>query len=360
MSVTFDVTDKAINNKPILSVKDPSIPFYMVSGLTKSYPMYEVKEGMEDKIFAHSGKETDKVQASYNNALVHAVGEAYNQHRPLVLSPDAIWCTLVQGLSKHIELNAEELRDKFVSHEGKEEIEVIIPGSPEEQEKLGGWEPVFNSFSDKLKEKMIGDTHELIASTFSTTTPLEKVVSEISLMDAMKSYFDYTVRNLCGLPRITITGTKEDWENIMRRFARFSEFGLDWWVESTLPIIDKFVGAFDGDQSAEFWNSIYNSSGGSGGPYISGWICQLFPYMDQGQKNPIVLNPNKEFGMFGGLTSDDFPTAISVVPFKHCVDGQTREEGRSMEFVGGMIGIEQNEDMSIQPKFGWCIKHSTD
>lgn len=36
------------------------------------------------------------------NALVGAIDLAFNQHRPLVLSPDMFWLTLLQGIGHHI------------------------------------------------------------------------------------------------------------------------------------------------------------------------------------------------------------------------------------------------------------------
>ncbi|MEM1030549.1 MAG: DUF4419 domain-containing protein [Myxococcota bacterium] len=48
------------------------------------------------------------------HALVNAVHLAFSQHRPLRLSPDAIWLTISQGFARHIEENAEALRPAFV------------------------------------------------------------------------------------------------------------------------------------------------------------------------------------------------------------------------------------------------------
>ncbi|MGW0247382.1 DUF4419 domain-containing protein [Nocardia goodfellowii] len=42
--------------------------------------------------------------------LLSAVGRAFAEHRPLVLSPDAVWLTIAQGLARHIRLHAERLR----------------------------------------------------------------------------------------------------------------------------------------------------------------------------------------------------------------------------------------------------------
>src|SRR3954471_4751711 len=58
------------------------------------------------------------------HSLVAAADLAYRHHYPLVLTPDAVWLTIAQGLARHVANNAEALRHHFVTHEGKAKIEV--------------------------------------------------------------------------------------------------------------------------------------------------------------------------------------------------------------------------------------------
>src|SRR5512138_81120 len=51
--------------------------------------------------------------------LLGAVGRAFAEHRPLVLSPDAVWLTIAQGVATHVRLHAEELRPRLVGHQGR-------------------------------------------------------------------------------------------------------------------------------------------------------------------------------------------------------------------------------------------------
>ena len=57
--------------------------------------------------------------------LLGAVGRAFADHRPLVLSPDAVWLTIAQGVAQHIRLHAEELRPLLVNHTGRKRLEVV-------------------------------------------------------------------------------------------------------------------------------------------------------------------------------------------------------------------------------------------
>ena len=49
---------------------------------------------------------------------------AYAEHRPVVISPDMIWCLICQGFTRHINLDPEKYRDRLVFHQGKNTLEV--------------------------------------------------------------------------------------------------------------------------------------------------------------------------------------------------------------------------------------------
>jgi hypothetical protein len=60
--------------------------------------------------------------------LLSAVGRAFAEHRPLVLSPDVVWLTIMQGLAQHVRLHAEELRPRLVRHSGRKRLTVTLDG----------------------------------------------------------------------------------------------------------------------------------------------------------------------------------------------------------------------------------------
>lgn len=47
---------------------------------------------------------------------------------------------------------------------------------------------------------------------FSTTTPTASAVHELGLMDSMQHYFSYRFRTKCGISKVKLLGTLEDWE----------------------------------------------------------------------------------------------------------------------------------------------------
>ena len=44
------------------------------------------------------------------HALLAAVYTAFSDHRPLVLGPDAVWITILQGVAHHMAIHADRLR----------------------------------------------------------------------------------------------------------------------------------------------------------------------------------------------------------------------------------------------------------
>lgn len=240
----------------------------------QSFPMPEAPPRRPvESCFRYHGRLVAEV--AYH-PVVAAVHLAFQDHRPLVLSPDIVWLMIVQGVANHINANAEALRSKFVRHEGRAEIVVrrddFIKGSPENP-----WPEVFRAFSKTIGEH-VGPAVDLFRPGFSTTGPVETAAAEVVLLDAMQSYFTYVATSRCGIPSITLEGTRKDWEAVADRAKAFSNLGLDRWLSFLSPILGQFVRASRGSVDTAFWNSIYKRHAESGGDVITGWITAFFPY----------------------------------------------------------------------------------
>ena len=58
---------------------------------------------------------------------------------------------------------------------------------------------------------------------FSTTDPICAAAYTGTLMRALQTFFDYTVRTRCGIPEVTLLGTVEDWVDLRTRFLALAE-----------------------------------------------------------------------------------------------------------------------------------------
>jgi hypothetical protein len=315
--------------------------------------------------YTENGYDDDVEAEEAVHPFVEAVHLAYGGHFPLVLSPDDVWLCIAQGFGIHVNQNAEALRERFVRHQGKAVIRVrrddFVKGSPSND-----WQGAFAEFSDRIAD-YIGKKRDLVVADFSTTGPIERAASEVVLMSAMQKYFDYRMSTMCGIPSITLLGTPQDWQSIRTRAAVLAEYDLGWWIDVLLPILDEFVGASNGRANRKFWQTIYKLDDSSGGPYITGWIRGLFPYVMEYDRNSnssedpqLVPVPNRRGfeamtrdPVDAPLTTGSFPKGASKAPFIWEYLGNDIP----MEFLGGFVGVSQDpETRAIRPAIGWAVR----
>ncbi len=301
--------------------------------------------------------------ASTLHGLVGAVHHAFQDHYPLVLSPDDIWLCIAQGFAQHVDQNAEVLRDQLVSHAGKVEI-IVIRDEFVRFYPNNDWPGCFSEFSDQIALH-VGDKRELVVANFSTTTRVEKAASEIVFMAALKHYFNYTVVTRCGIPQVTLLGDVSDWTQIRQRVTALGEFGLEWWTTALLPVLDQFVAAANGQADRPFWQSIYKRDSSSGGPYISGWINTLFPYIEKRQSDGSTVLARNECVTTWQHAYDDpnghgpstrqFPSGLTVAPFLW----KYLATDIAMQLVAGFVGVSQDaQTRSVRPTIGWAVRES--
>jgi len=280
----------------------------------------------------------------------NAIAQAYENHYPLILSPDIIWLQISSNLANHINQDPEKYRKLFVGHEGKKEIIVIrndfVKGNPHNP-----WPEVFGTFSNCIKGYIGDELHSTIVSNFSTTTPITKAVSEIVLMDTCQNYFEYRLMTKCGIPSINLQGTLEDWINIRERVDRLRQFDLNWWIDCLAPVMDQFVEAHKGNIDNSFWSNIFKVSGGSGGPYVNGWNIVFFPYLKNGYKNESMPSWNAP-KRFGGISPGKVTWGFNKAPFKW----EYYDKVFDMNLLGGFIGVSQDPNTkALKPEIGWLV-----
>jgi uncharacterized protein DUF4419 len=118
MSVVFDVTD--VPSWAAYPLPEERFERAVEALLFPDEPMPTGTTGLvETSIEGCSHPGEMLIGAGHMHAAVAGVHWAFDQHRRLVLAPDAIWMLIVQGFSHHVAAHAEELRSRFVHHEGQ-------------------------------------------------------------------------------------------------------------------------------------------------------------------------------------------------------------------------------------------------
>jgi UDP-N-acetylmuramate dehydrogenase len=261
MSITFAVDDVTPAESP-----PPTTPLgevvgdVLALGLDRALPVIELPR---------------------THPLLGTVHVAFSEHRPLVLSPDAIWLTIAQGLARHVRLEPESVRGKLVRHEGTQRLVVTHDGPfPTDADALAS---LVTRMREKVAEEIGAGPTRLFVCDFSTTTDVERLASEIVLLDACSPFFDYGVECVCGIPSITLTGTVEDWQSVRRRVDAMGDLlagsRLGDWPARLGVIVDKLLEAARGHADRAFFRRIYKPKAAYGTDRVTGWIAWLYPYI---------------------------------------------------------------------------------
>jgi hypothetical protein len=165
---------------------------------------------------------------------------------------------------------------------------------------------------------------------------------------------------------VTVTGTLEDWQSIRQRMEVFEAYGLDWWVARLRPILDEFIRTVSGNPDPTFWKAIYKPRETYGATCVTGWIADLFPYLNDAPKRkrnhvfgferrrwelPLKAGVETNRHLFNpdavkGVSTKAFPCGLCSVPLEIAVQHGSMAE---LDLVAGFFGVEQAEDLSLSP-----------
>lgn len=312
-------------------------------------------------------------RAGSKNGFVYAAMSAYLEHHHLIIRPEDIWFAILAQFSIYINANAESIRKLFVEHEDQKPVEVeICPG------QYGAGARMLAAMIQK-NVKMEG-LKEWILPNWSTTTGTDKEVASVMMMGAMQKYFLYKMKKMCGLPRVTVLGEKEDYEDMLHRldFLRGMDLGEEVgnWCMHLQPVLEGLVDSFDGEteEVSSFWNKIMDHhrncrSGHSS--MVSGWLTAFCFWDDDGKRLYSCSEQQFRAGCVHEVAIDTIPSGVVSVPVKVDVVGKGTLSCRMYAGLGGMeykksdasrerkVGSERgNEEMelnAVQPMSGWWM-----
>ena len=307
-------------------------------------------------IIATSFADENKLVYHGPDAFYRCIVKAYAQHKSVTLSPDMIWLLISQGFARYVNAHAEALRPQLVDHEGK--INLVVESDKDVLSEKADWPKMIGDFTSQIERYSQGDIANTITANFSTTGLTERVASQITLMDAMKSYFEYIVVYMgCGIPSITLLGTPDDWREVMDKTRRLSVYGLEEWTKSLEYVLRQILVTAEGKPNPLFWKSMvkaYRPDEMQGGAcdmreptVLDGWLLRLFP--DENGKTLEKVAHTKEM-----------ESEMVRTPFKYQVidptTGMLLNEW-PMELWAGFIGAQEDKKTNmVTPKIGWMVR----
>jgi hypothetical protein len=331
----------------------PNRPF---ESATKGYLVHFVSrdECWLPEITGRPGKlETDEV-----SLMMQALHAAFAEHIPFSLAPQMAWYLIAHEVAVHIGQNPDEYRGYFTSSDKKETINVrddsLVYGSDGNQ-----WGRSINLVREPMREMVPQPTIDLMLPHFSTSTPEDETAMLVLFLNMVANYYGLMWHTVCGIPAVRVEGDAADWWTVVDHAELAQqEFGeLGPYFTDLLPVLREIAGTVDGNEpDPDFWHSIYKYGGGSGGPYINGWITAFFAH--KMYPSGFALRDDLDWrgnasGSFSGLVSSDLPVHISRVPFVWNYYGNLI----NMAFVSGVMGVEH--DGFLAPQLGFGVLEDT-
>jgi hypothetical protein len=226
------------------------------------------------------------------NAFVAAIYKAYCEHYPLEISVEDIWVAIEQGVSIHLNENAEKYRQLMVSHEDKKTLNLPVDSLriPDSARPKGGnksvpaidWSVAVRQMGQLIRNDMKTDLATLLTTPFSATTAVEQAVFDCTLMDSVKAYYDYRFSLCCGIPQVTLRGSPDDFQQVIDRINQLRTIFTDfqWWLDTLLPHLQQLKASAEGKPDIDWWQKIcHRVGGGSDISMLSGWLADFVPYV---------------------------------------------------------------------------------
>ena len=287
-----------------------------------------------------------------SNGMVRTLMAAYSSHAPLVLRPDDLWVAIVSAFGYYVNTHADVMRRTFVDHDGKKEVIVTL-------DVVVDWPEAIERMTQEIDRCVKGDVLAWIAPDFTTTTPDDRIVARIVMLSAMQKYFDISFEYGCGLSRVTLLGTLQDWTHLREKAALIKTFGsraLDAWSDLLLPVLDRFLDAYQGRVDPEFWQRVASRKfRGSGGQCLfRGWCLVFAPFDARGKYQLNSASAVSLTNTYGNVDDGN------LVNYAGSVQAEIREQRSSTRqriwLCGGVLGATRcMRDGSVGTSIGWAV-----
>ena len=326
---------------------------------------------------------TTLIEAPYG--FVSAVLDAYGSHQHLRIRPDDVWLAILAQFSAYVSGHADELRHKFVNHEGQKglrlEVSDLSAGSIAAFARL-----MLDEIGKNIKDSSLVDW---FLPSFSTSTENDQISASAMAMGTFQKYFKYTLGILCGIPLVTMMGSVEDWKQLREKVKRLAEFDnakpYREWVKLLLVVCGNFVQSIENgsDSNMEFWDAVASKirpSYGCGPQqyYLDGWVAVFSFFDEDGTQQahvPVEDEGVEPPNLWPTITTDNLVSNIMKVPVIIDDNGaisnstlfvgqfgydfiQAEEAKTTRDDKAAHAPIEPGSALScIQPRNDWMLVH---
>ncbi|EFY94522.1 DUF4419 domain protein [Metarhizium robertsii] len=365
----------------------------------KEYSFFDDDDSPPPKLYLLSSSYSQSTDANKSNeqvlgnmypsssSFVHGAMQAWARHQNLVLRPDIVWFEILAQLNFYMNRHANdpEIRKLFVNFDGKKQITIDADGV-----ETDDMPTTFVAGMQQLINPNVIWLQDWITPGFTTSTRNDNITAAILTMGIMQHYFEYLDGITCGIPSVTLLGTRSDWNKLYKKLDHLADFGTEpaQFASNLKPIIKKFIQTWDESDSPEvkaFWNQIVTKTQDGGGcdgsgAIVSGWITGFIHWTSEGALySPDSLglpdvDPNKVVRL-DGIEYNQVP--LSLIPVSYAtapIQSDFRfpfgQDSTQLFALAGNIGIKRtisspiveggNPQVLAEPLSSWFIYRRTE
>ena len=263
--------------------------------------------------------ELDVIHRNFLDYLVLCWGRHYG----VVISPTILWNMVLSNLAFEVNRVPDTYRKYFTDSDEKKEIVVTQGGYLIDPQLL------INKLRGLIPDDNMGD----FFPKFSTDGDMSVLANQIAFLDMVSPYYNYGML-LCGIPKVKVLGTNEDWQWFMNHLGKLTgllEEANDYLVGVAVRVAEI------AQETADYSELFSLERCGSGSQVeVTGWIRDFFI------EQPRVPYP------------ENFVSCISKIDYKNYNEG-----GKEYRLYAGLFTSEV-EDGYLVPAFNTQYFEKTD
>jgi hypothetical protein len=216
--------------------------------------------------------------------------QCWKRHYGVIISPTILWNMVLNNLAYKVNKTPDVFRKYFTESEEKQEICVQQGGNLIDVKLL------IAGLTGRIPSKMLEDSFPEL----STDTEKSKIANYTAFLDMVSPYYNYSMY-LCGIPKIRVLGTQDDWLKIMFKLGAITA-AIPEFTEYLLKVANRVASICEDDC---IYGDIFrlDRCGSGSQAEVRGWITDF--YIEQ----PRVTYP------------ENFISCISKIDYHNYNDG---------------------------------------
>ncbi|GAM23466.1 hypothetical protein SAMD00019534_066410, partial [Acytostelium subglobosum LB1] len=306
------------------------------------------------------------------HSFVSSAIMAYSNHHHFMMRPEDVWISITTQLSRYLLANKEKVSNLWPGLAIGEHLHTTLI-IVENDDPYDFAKRLVTLIIERIHDKSFADW---FMPNFTTTTNKDRMVGSMVFASAAHTIHDYEwIWTNCGLPKVTLLGTVEDWQSIRKLADRLLQFDvgdqkMSIWCIYLFPVLDKLIDTALRQPDIEWWRSIVDDRFLESGA-ISGWITTFVVFDDNGQWQDKQTSVTKEPKWYvpRGDEEDQFPFTLArqfypphlpivrldhitrgyvSVPFKYTAGSEKVYHG---DIVAGHLAVDfVNNNNTISPR----------